>query len=73
MNDDILLVLIIVGVLAYTAFIIFAGIYTIKQNKAVNELKMPPDVDQIRRKSRRKTFVILVIFFILIYLFVFLC
>lgn len=68
MSDDMLTILMLVGVLAFTGTVLYAGIYAIKLNKAVNELKMPPNIEQIRRKHQRLAFTLAVIAAILAFL-----
>lgn len=52
MTGEIFAILILVGLLAFISLHVFLGVYARKQNKAVNKMKMPPNIEQIRRKSR---------------------
>lgn len=68
MSDDMLTILMLVGVLAFIGIVLYAGIYAIKLNKAVNELKTPPNIEQIRRKHQRLAFTLAAIAAILAFL-----
>ena len=68
MSDDMLTILMLVGVLAFISIVLYAGIYAIKLNKAVNELKTPPNIEQIRNKQQRLAFALVVIAAILAFL-----
>lgn len=70
MSDDMLIIIMLVGVLALICFIACANIYATRLNKAVNEMKTPHGIEQIRRKSRLAAFTFLIISVILAYLFV---
>ena len=71
MTGEILAILMLVGVLAFIALLVFLGIYARKQNKAVNEMKMPPNIEQIRRKSRWFALAVLIISIIFAYFFIY--
>lgn len=71
MTGEILAILMLVGVLAFIGLLVFLGIYARKQNKAVNEMKMPPNIEQIRRKSRWFALAVLIISIIFAYFFVY--
>ena len=71
MNGEILAILMLVGVLAFIGLIVFLGIYSRRLNKTVNDMKMPPDIEQIRRKSRWFALVVMILSFVFAYFFVF--
>lgn len=71
MKGEMLAILMLVGVSAFIGILVFIGIYVRKQNKAVNEMKMPPNIEQIRRKSRWFALTVLIISIIFAYFFVY--
>lgn len=71
MKGEMLAILMLVGVSAFIGILVFIGIYARKQNKAVNEMKMPPNIEQIRRKSRWFALTVLIISIIFAYFFVY--
>ena len=71
MNGNLLAILMLLGVLAFISFLVFIGIYARKQNKAVNEMKMPPNIEQIRRKSRWFALAVMILSLVFAYFFVF--
>lgn len=52
MSRELFAIILLIGVLMFVGFVIMLGIYSRRQLKKVNELKMPPNIEQIRRKSR---------------------
>lgn len=52
MSRELFAIILLFGVLMFVGLVIMLGIYSCRQLKKVNELKMPPNIEQIRRKSR---------------------
>lgn len=52
MSSELFAIILLFGVLMFVGLVIMLGIYSRRQLKKVNELKMPPNIEQIRRKSR---------------------
>ena len=70
MSEYMDIIIILAGVLAFIGLIVYASIYAIRLNKAVNEMKTPYGVEQIRRKSQWLAIIFLIITMILAYFFV---
>ena len=70
MNGGLFEILMLLGVLAFISFIVAICIYARKQYKALNEMKMPPDIDQIRRKSRWFSLAVMILSIVFAYFFV---
>ncbi|PWB00236.1 hypothetical protein C5O23_13425 [Duncaniella muris] len=51
MSDKLLTILMLIGVLAFIGFIAFMAVRAVKLRNRVNAMKMPPNINQIRRKS----------------------
>ena len=71
MNGEILAILMLVGILAFIGLIVFLGIYSRRLNKRINDMKMPSNIDQIRRKSRWFALFVMILSFVFAYFFVF--
>jgi uncharacterized BrkB/YihY/UPF0761 family membrane protein len=67
MSRELFAIILLIGVLMFVGLVIMLGIYSRRQLKKVNELKMPPNIEQIRRKSR--LFALLVVIISLIFAF----
>ncbi len=71
MTGEILAILMLVGVVAFIVLIVFLGIYSRRLNKKVNDLKMPPNIEQIRSKSRWFAYIVIIISLVFAYLIVY--
>lgn len=61
MSGEVLAIIMMVGVLLFVGLIVLLGIYSRRQLKKVNDLKMPPNIEQIRKKSRLFALIVMVI------------
>lgn len=61
MSGEVLAIIMMVGVLLFVGLIVLLGIHSRRQLKKVNDLKMPPNIEQIRRKSRLFALIVVVI------------
>lgn len=61
MSGEVLAIIMMVGVLLFVGLIVLLGIHSRRQLKKVNDLKMPPNIEQIRKKSRLFALIVVVI------------
>lgn len=65
MSRELFAIILLIGVLMFVGLVIMLCNYSRRQLKKVNDLKIPPNIEQIRRKSRLFALFVVIISLIL--------